>query len=122
MVGHPWHYRGMKNKIDGNFRGLLLDVEAWAREGLIDAAVAAGYYRDGGNAELAYQALLGEVGPGVDVFTYAWVPGTVADVERDCALARKVGARQILFWEADYIDDRKNAAELMAAMSCEAGR
>ena len=57
MVGHPWHYRGMMDKIDGNLRGLLLDVNAWAREGLIDAAVAAGYYRDGGTPELAYRAL-----------------------------------------------------------------
>ena len=33
------------------------------------------------------------------------------------ALARRVGTRQMLLWEADYIDDRPNAAELKAAMS-----
>jgi hypothetical protein len=31
-----------------------------------------------------------------------------------------LGAKQILFWEADYIDDRPNAAELKAAMSAKA--
>ena len=55
MVGHAWHYRGEMNKIDGNLRGLLLDVNTWAKEGLMDSVVAAGYYRDGGNAALAYE-------------------------------------------------------------------
>ena len=45
LVGHPWHYRGEVNKIDGNLRGLLLDVKTWAAEGLRDSVVAAGYYR-----------------------------------------------------------------------------
>ena len=54
MVGHPWHYRGMLDQIDGNLRGLLLDVPTWAREGLIDSAVAAGYYRDGGTPTKAF--------------------------------------------------------------------
>jgi hypothetical protein len=116
MVGHPWHYRGLGDKIDGNLRGLLLDVKTWAREGLIDHAVAAGYYRDGGNAELAYNALRDETEKKVDVWTYAWVPQSGADFDRDAAIAQKVGAKQILFWEADYIDDRSNAAELKAAM------
>ena len=56
MVGHPWAYRGLMDKIDGNLRGLLLDVDTWAREGLIDDAVAAGYYRDGGTPEMARRA------------------------------------------------------------------
>ena len=117
MVGHPWHYRGTGDKIDGNLRGLLLDVATWAKEGLIDSAVAAGYYRDGGNAEMAYKALREETGGKVDVWTYAWVPQTPADFENDFALAQRVGAKQILFWEADYIDDRANAAELKRVMS-----
>jgi hypothetical protein len=116
MVGHPWHYRGTGDKIDGNLRGLLLDVKSWAREALMDQAVAAGYYRDGGNAELAYHALREETEKKVDVWTYAWVPQSLGDFDRDAALARKVGAKQLLFWEADYIDDRPNAAELKAAM------
>jgi hypothetical protein len=117
MVAHPWHYRGMLDKIDGSLRGLLLDVATWAREGLMDSAVAAGYYRDGGDAEKAFKALREETAGKVDVWTYAWVPQTVADVERDCGMTQKLGAQQVLFWEADYIDDRGNAKELQAAMS-----
>jgi hypothetical protein len=121
MVGHPWHYRGLQNKIDGNLRGLLLDVAGWAKEGLMDSVVGAGYYRDGGNAETAYRALREETGGKVDVWVYGWVPQNVGDVQRDCDLAEKVGARQVLFWEADYIVDRKNAAEVQGAMRKRAG-
>jgi hypothetical protein len=32
MVDHLWHYRGLMNKINGNLRGLLLDVNTWAHE------------------------------------------------------------------------------------------
>jgi hypothetical protein len=120
LVGHPWHYRGLQDRIDGNLRGLLLDVKTWADEGLIDSAVAAGYYRDGGNAEMAYRALREETGGKVDVWTYAWVPNSVDDFRRDFELAQRVGAKQMLLWEADYIDDRANAAELKAAMSARA--
>ena len=60
MVGHPWHYRGLQDPIDGNLRGLLLDVATWANEGLIDAAIAAGYYRPGGNPSKAFEALCAE--------------------------------------------------------------
>jgi len=97
-------------------RGLLLDVRTWAREGLIDSAVAAGYYLPGGDAVSAAQALREETESKVDVWTYAWVPGTVADVEQSFAIAEKVGAKQILYWEADYIDDRGNAGELKDAL------
>jgi hypothetical protein len=117
LVGHPWHYRGTGDKIDGNRRGLLLDVKQWANEGLMDAAVAAGYYRDGGNSELAHNALRNETDGKVDVWTYEWVPQSVDEFNRDAATAANVGAKQILFWEADYIDDRANAAELKRAMS-----
>jgi hypothetical protein len=117
LVSQPWQYRGQLDPIDGNLRGLLLDVRTWAREGLMDAAVAAGYYRPGGNAEVAYRALRAETEGRVDVWTYAWVPNTVNDVQAHVALARRVDAHQILFWEADYIDDRPNAAALKAAMS-----
>ncbi|HEX8523657.1 MAG TPA: family 10 glycosylhydrolase [Tepidisphaeraceae bacterium] len=115
MVGHPWHYRGMGDKIDGNLKGLLLDVKTWAKEGLIDAAVAAGYYRDGGNAEMAYKALKDETEGKVDVWTYAWVPRSVGEVQETLAVADRVGAKQILFWEADYIDDRGAAAKEIGA-------
>lgn len=117
MLGHPWHYRGLINRIDGNLRGLLLDATAWAREGLMDAAVPAGYYRDGGTPEMAYQALKKETEGKVDVWSYAWVPQTPGDFQRDFTLAQRLGAKQILFWEADYIDDRAKAAELKVLMS-----
>jgi hypothetical protein len=116
LVGHPWHYRGERDKIDGNLRGLLLDVATWAEEGLIDAAVPAGYYLAGGNAELATRALQEETKNSVDVWGYAWVPKTSAEAEEAFTVAEKSGAKQILFWEADYIDDRANAAELKQTM------
>jgi len=116
LAAHPWHYRGEQNKIAGNLRGLLLDVATWAREGLIDSVVAAGYYRDGGNAEMAWRALQKETGGKVDVWTYAWVPTSVAEAAQTFALADNVGANEILFWEADYIDDGRNAAELQPVL------
>ncbi len=116
MVGHPWHYRGMQDPINGNLRGLLLDVHTWSREGLMNAVVAAGYYRTGGNAESAYRALYEETEGRVDVWDYAWVPQNVADLNQTLAVAGNLGAKQVLFWEADYIADRPNAAELKQAM------
>lgn len=120
MVGHPWHYRGLMDKIAGNLSGLLLDVRTWAREGLVDSFVAAGYYRDGGNAELAFKALQQEAEGKADIWTYAWVPSSVADAEQSFAIADKMAAKQILFWEADYIDDRTNAADLKNLMKSRA--
>ncbi len=120
MVGHPWHYRGLQDPIDGNLRGLLLDVATWAAEGLIDAAVAAGYYRAGGSAENAYRALAEETGGKVDLWYYAWVPQTVAEFEGQFASAESLDAKRMLFWEADYIDDRPQAEALKAAMSARA--
>jgi hypothetical protein len=112
LVAHPWHYRGEQNKIDGNLRGLLLDVPTWAREGLLDSVVPAGYYRENGNSERAWQALRKETAGKIGVWTYAWVPASVAEAEATFAIAEKVGANEILFWEADYIDDRPNPEEL----------
>lgn len=120
MVGHPWHYRGALDRIAGNLNGLLVDLPAWGRERLIDAVVAAGYHRDGGTPERAYQAVKAEAGAGVDAWTYAWVPETVADFDRDYALAGRLGAGGMLFWEADYIDARPDAARLKAAMAAKA--
>jgi uncharacterized lipoprotein YddW (UPF0748 family) len=120
LVGHPWHYRGEQNAIDGNLRGLLLDVATWADEGLIDSAVAAGYYRAGGNAERAAQALRNETKGKVDVWTYAWVPSTTAEAEQTFVTAERAEARQVLFWEADYLEDRRNKVELQPAMKSRA--
>jgi uncharacterized lipoprotein YddW (UPF0748 family) len=116
MVAHPWAYRGMLDKVNGSLKGLLLDVPTWAKEKLVDALLPEGYYRDGGTPELAYNAVKKEAGD-VPLWYYAWVPQTVADFQRDYTLAKKLGAPQMLFWEADYIDDRPDAAELKKAMS-----
>ena len=120
MVMQPWGYRGFQDKIDGNLRGMLLDVTTWAREGLIDAAVAAGYYLEGGSAETAYKALLEETEGKVDVWLYEWVPDNPDDFMQDFAMAQRVGAQQILFWEADYIDGRENKEALQECMRAHA--
>jgi uncharacterized lipoprotein YddW (UPF0748 family) len=117
MVAHPWHYRGLMDPIAGNLNGLLLDVATWADEGLIDAAIPAGYYRPGGDATKAYQALAEETGGKVDLWYYAWVPQTPEDFDRDFTAANSLGAKRMLFWEADYIADRPNAAVLKQAMT-----
>jgi uncharacterized lipoprotein YddW (UPF0748 family) len=120
MVGHPWHYRGMQDPIDGSLRGLLLDVQSWAGQHLVDAVVAAGYYRAGGDATKAFEALKKEVSDKANVWYYAWVPNTPEDFTRDFDAASKLGAKNILFWEADYIDDRASAAALKQAMAAKA--
>lgn len=118
LVGHPWHYRGELDKIDGNLRGLLLDVNTWAKEGLMDSAVAAGYYRDGGDAEKAWHALHDETNGKIDVWLYQWVPKSVAEFNSQLALAKKVSASQILHWEADYIEGAaKDLTQTMSARS-----
>ena len=120
MVGHPWHYRGMQDPIDGSLRGLLLDLQGWSRKHLIDAAIAAGYYRAGGNATTAFEAVKKEVGNRADVWYYAWVPNKLEDFTADFDAAVNLKAKNVLFWEADYIDDRSNAAALKQAMSARA--
>jgi hypothetical protein len=98
----------------------MLDVATWAREDLIDAAVPAGYYRAGGSADAAFRALAAETEGKRDVWYYAWVPQTPEEFEREFAAAHGLGAKRMLFWEADYIDDRANAAALKAAMTAKA--
>ncbi len=118
LVHHPWSYRGDRGNIDGNLRGMLLDVTAWAEEDLVDEIVPAGYYRDGGTPEKAYLALCEETSGKVEIVLYCWVPDGPVAFERDYALARKLGARQMLFWEADYIDNLtgSNKAQTQRAM------
>jgi len=116
LVVHPWCYRGQMDKIDGNLRGMLLDVAAWAKEGLVDAVLPAGYYRDGATPEKAYQALREETDGRAEVWYYTWVPTTLDDIKRDTSAAAQSGAKHILLWEGDYIDGRPNKTELQAAM------
>jgi hypothetical protein len=75
-----------------------------------------------GTSERAYQALRKETGGKVNLWHYGCVPKTVTDVERDLALAGKLGSREILSWEADYIDNRLNKEELQRAMRSLADR
>ena len=104
MVQNPWSYRGFGDKIDGALNGLCLDVETWAGEKLIDSAVPAGYYRDGGNAKLAYSHLKDLTHGQVDIWLYRWMPRSLDDFNDCIDEANSLGAKQILFWEADYID------------------
>ncbi len=119
MVQHPWSYRGDNPKYADNLQGLLLDVATWADEGLINAAVPAGYYAagSGGTPELAYEYLKTLTGGKIDIWMYAWVPTTVDEFQSGLAVARKLGAQQILYWEADYIDNNPRKAELQKIMS-----
>jgi|GEM_PF-529797 len=119
LVQHPWSYRGDNPKYADNLQGLLLDVETWAKDGLIDAAVPAGYYyrNSGGTPELAYNYLKKLVGDKVDVWLYGWVPTNNTSFQDNVTLAHKLGAKQILFWEADYIDNNPNKTELQKIMS-----
>ncbi|HPO13877.1 MAG TPA: family 10 glycosylhydrolase [Candidatus Hydrogenedentes bacterium] len=116
LVAHPWCYRGMQNKIDGNLRGLLLDLTTWAQEGLINAAAPAGYYMGGGTPEQAYRALQEETNHKTDIWYYTWVPNTPDDFKNDVNRAQALGAKQILLWEGDYIDGRAEKEALQKIM------
>ncbi len=104
LVHNPWGYRGgpTDTPYKDNLNGLLLDTTTWAREGLIDDIVAAGYYRSGGNAELAYKAIRKETEGKVRVWLYGWL-GSAEAFLADVKLAERLGAPQLLLWESDYI-------------------
>lgn len=120
MVHHRWAYRGRPEEgwIDGSLRGLLCDVRTWARDGLVDELVAAGYYTRGGTPEGGYRCLEEATEGRLPLWLYGWVPKTPDDFRRDRELATRLGARQLLLWEADYIDLRPEPERerLMAAM------
>jgi hypothetical protein len=96
-------------------------VAAWAKEGLVDEVVAAGYYRKDkngkpcGSQEKAYRYMKDLVAGRCNVWLYEWVPSTMPDFETSLKRAQKLGAKQILYWEADYIDcgGRKKFSEGM---------
>jgi hypothetical protein len=119
LVQHPWSYRGDNPKYADNLQGLLLDVATWAQEGLMDAAVPAGYYapHSGGTPELAYEHLQKLTGGKIEIWWYAWVPGSVDDFLAGLKSARQLGGRHILYWEADYLDNNPKKAELQKVMS-----
>jgi uncharacterized lipoprotein YddW (UPF0748 family) len=110
LVANPWCYRGLGDKIAGNLNGLLADVATWAREGLIDAASPAGYFKGGGSTEEACRVLKKETGGRIEVWPYEWVPKTPAEFGGQAARAKTLGAQHILFWEGDYFDDQEAPA------------
>ncbi len=122
MLQHPWAYRGFLpehltedtpqwvinmdgNRYAGALNGLFCDIKTWAREGLVDTMLASGYYVDGGTPEKAYEYMVKETEGRIPLTLYVWVPTQASDFERDIALAEKLGACELLFWEADYIDN-----------------
>lgn len=124
MMGHhPWGYRGATPHINGNLNGMLLDVAAWAREGLIDEVVASGYFSPhvpGGTPQLAYEHQRTEVADTCATWLFWWLPAQAADFRESVRQAGELGARQLFYWEADYLDrpDRATAAdELRSAMA-----
>ncbi len=125
MVHHPWAYRGHQEigSVDGSLRGMLCDIHTWVREDLVDELVVAGYCTKEGTPELAYRWLEEETEGRVPLWLYGWVPDHPEDFGRDLALARRLRARQILFWEADYIDlrpepQRERIMTAMRASAC----
>ncbi len=116
LVVHPWCYRGSGDKIDGNLRGMLLDVSTWAKEGLIDAAVPAGYYQGEGNADKAFQALRDETGGTINTWYFGWVSNSPEQFLNDVKQSGELGASQLLLWEADYIDGFANRDEMLTLM------
>jgi len=104
MVQHPWSYRGgpTDTPYADNLRGLLVDTRTWARAGLIDEIVAAGYYREGGTPEKAYRVIKEETEGRVPVWLFGWIRSP-EEFATDVALAQTLGAPQLLLWESDYI-------------------
>jgi len=121
LVANPWCYRGLGDRIADSLKGMLLDVRTWAREGLIDAAAPAGYFKGGGSTEEAYRALKQETGGRIEIWPYEWVPKSPQEFATQAGRARALGARQILFWEGDYFDDPEAPAReaLAKAMTAE---
>ncbi len=118
MTQHPWSYRGgaADTPYAGSLSGLLVDVKTWARLGLLDEVVFAGYYREGGDMEKAWRWLHDEVEGRVPVWMYAW-NGTDAPTFRHAVeLAEKLGAPQLLLWESDYVGLSPAMPDLVAAM------
>jgi hypothetical protein len=120
LVANPWCYRGLGDKISGDLNGLLVDTPTWAREGLIDAAVPGGYFRDGGSTEAAYRSLEKETKGKIEIWPYEWVPKTPAEFAAQVTRARALGARHILFWEGDYFDDPEAPAREAIASTIKA--
>ena len=57
--------------------------------------------------KLAYEHLKKLTGGKIDIWLFAWVPTNAESFRSSLESARKLGAKQILYWEADYIDNNK---------------
>lgn len=99
-----------------NLHGLLLDVAQWAREGLVDCFVGAGYYRPGGSPEAGYHSLRAELGHKVDMGLFGWI-ASPAQFESESSLAGRLGATELLLWESDYLELPPARADLVRMMS-----
>jgi uncharacterized lipoprotein YddW (UPF0748 family) len=120
LVANPWCYRGLGDKIAGNLKGLLADVATWAREGLIDAASPAGYFKGGGSTEEACRSLKEETRGKIRIWPYEWVPKSPVEFASQAARAKALGAPHILFWEGDYFDDPEPSARESLAVAMRA--
>jgi uncharacterized lipoprotein YddW (UPF0748 family) len=123
MVQHPWSYRGSPTDTPycDNMRGLLLDLRTWAREGLVDALIGAGYYREGGTPEKAFRAVQRESGGKLPVWLFGWI-ASPEQFAADTKLAEKLGAPELLLWESDYIQLPPANEGLVKAMREYGGR
>lgn len=105
MVQHPWSYRGAPDDTPyaDNLRGLLCDIKTWARFGLLDGIIGAGYYREAGTPESVYRHIVQETEGRVPVWLYGWLSGSPEQFRADVALAERLGAPVLLLWESNYI-------------------
>jgi uncharacterized lipoprotein YddW (UPF0748 family) len=117
MVQHSFGYRARPDvtPYDGSLRGLLADVAAWAAEGLIDAVVAAGYYREGGTPERAWREMQEATGGKIGVWVFGWLRHD--DFVTCLSLAERLGAPELLLWESDYVGLSQENQEFVKAMS-----
>lgn len=127
MCAHPWFHYGVTFKINGSLHGRLLDVVRWAEEGLMDEVVAQANitpdFRTDDRYEKIYQYQIDEVKGLCDTWLYWWTthqqgyPGR-GTFEESIELAEKLGVKQILYWESNYLDPPNDKTDqVVQAMS-----
>lgn len=133
MVQHPWSYRGLLpehinadtperylkmsgNTYKGAKEGLLCDIKRWSEENLTDKIITAGYYCRGGTPQKAIGWLTEQVRDSAAApIAYFWIPGSAEALRADAEIAAGFGIRELLLWEADYIDNPEPAARKQIA-------
>ena len=63
------------------------------------------------DTEKAYGYCHTEVGEHCKVWLYWGLPPTVKNFTKGVEMAKKVGAKQLLFWESDYMDLPERASD-----------